>query len=545
MASFRSPARAYLIAVAASAIGFFLTWAIAESLTTYATTLMILAVMVSAWYGGMGPAILATVLLVLGTIFFIIAPFAPLYLITSPDLVRLSLFVFAALVVSVLTNAMRIERGRAEQLTGELSMLQSITASFGGALTVEQIAETVVTRVLKSIDAAGGSLLVVDADDKHVRMVRCFGYDEEVKARWLGVPIAVDDPRPGTAPIRTGETVEIESLDDFRVRYPEVAPSHESYGFEALTVVPCRFGDRVLGAIAASFRGKRLLTHGEMDLMATLAQQCGQALERVRLIEAEHGARAEAERANRAKGAFLALTSHELRTPLNAIIGYLQLLEMEVDGPLTKAQRAQVERCAQSAQRLLEHISAILAFARAEAGQMDWRITDVGVAKLFSGLEPMIMPQMTASRIAFACELADESLTVRADHTKVEQILLNLASNALKFTAAEGRISLSASARGDEVVFRVRDTGIGIDPVNLSHIFEPFVQAHEEMRPTTQRGAGLGLAISRDFARGMAGELTAESTPGVGSMFTLTLPRVLQIKAPSTSGGGREKAVSA
>jgi PAS domain S-box-containing protein len=230
--------------------------------------------------------------------------------------------------------------------------------------------------------------------------------------------------------------------------------------------------------------------------------------ERERLLQAEQEARVAAEQASRAKSQFVATMSHELRTPLNAIGGYVQLLDMGLRGPVTDAQRADLARVRRSQQHLLGLINEILNFARLESGLVSFDCEDVGAASVLQEVSTMVLPQAAA----------------RADREKLQQVLLNLLSNAVKFTPAPGAVRLACEPDASTVRFVVRDTGIGIPADSLAHIFEPFVQVESQLTRTAG-GTGLGLAISRDLARGMGGDLTVDSTPGVGSTFTLTLPR--------------------
>ena len=234
-------------------------------------------------------------------------------------------------------------------------------------------------------------------------------------------------------------------------------------------------------------------------------------------------ARIQAEAANSTKSDFLAVVSHELRTPLNAIIGYVDLMELGLRGPLTADQGTDLGRVRRSARTLLQLIEDVLSFAKLESGRVEYRITDVPVSEMLEDFTLLIAPQVQAKGLEFSTVCTDGTVTVRADRDKVERIVLNLLSNAVKFTD-RGRVEVRCEADESHVRIMVRDTGRGIPSDQLEKIFEPFVQVERGLNRTTD-GTGLGLSIARDLADGMGGTLVAESTPGVGSSFTLTLPR--------------------
>ncbi|HEX2676575.1 MAG TPA: ATP-binding protein, partial [Polyangiales bacterium] len=241
-----------------------------------------------------------------------------------------------------------------------------------------------------------------------------------------------------------------------------------------------------------------------------------------RTEELEH-ARAVAEEANRAKSQFLAVMSHELRTPLNAIGGYAQLLELGIRGPVTDQQRRDLERIQRSQTYLLSLINDVLNFAKIESGHLTVDLEDVLVNDLLNGTSDFVRPQLRERGLAFTTRLCEPTVRVRADREKVQQILLNLLSNALKFTLSGGEITLSCTMRDGAAVVSVRDTGRGIAAEKLGSIFEPFVQVDRRFK-REQEGIGLGLAISRELARAMGGDLTVESAEGAGSTFELRLP---------------------
>jgi PAS domain S-box-containing protein len=235
-------------------------------------------------------------------------------------------------------------------------------------------------------------------------------------------------------------------------------------------------------------------------------------------------ARREAERANRAKSEFLAVMSHELRTPLNAIDGYAELIELGVRGPVSEEQRLDLARIRKSQRHLLGLINEVLNYTRVEAGAIHFEIEPVCVVDALATCEALTAPQVRARGLTCTRRECDPSITVLADVEKLEQIVINLLTNAMKFTDRGGTVTMSCTTTDRHVAIAVEDSGVGIAAEQLERVFEPFVQVDAGLT-RTRDGVGLGLAISRDLARGMGGDLTVRSTPGVGSTFTLTLPR--------------------
>ena len=241
-------------------------------------------------------------------------------------------------------------------------------------------------------------------------------------------------------------------------------------------------------------------------------------------IEERKRAEQEALAASRAKSEFLASMSHELRTPLNAIGGYAELLALGVRGSLNADQAQDIARIRRSQKHLLTLINDVLNFAKVDAGQAEYRLTAVPIDDALKDTESMIAPQILAKGLQYSYKGAGRTEAVLADPEKMQQIVLNLLSNAVKFTETGGAISVSATARGNCIEIVVKDTGIGIPEEKIDKVFDPFVQAGRQLTQPAQ-GVGLGLAISRDRARAMKGEITLDSTVGKGSTFTLSLPR--------------------
>jgi signal transduction histidine kinase len=270
-------------------------------------------------------------------------------------------------------------------------------------------------------------------------------------------------------------------------------------------------GDLEIARLGASF-----------NRMATEVEAANKKL--LDAADAAEKAQVVAEDANAAKANFLAAMSHELRTPLNAIAGYVELLEMGLRGPLTNEQQTDLARIKRSQQYLLGLIEQVLVFTQLEAHQVAIHLEDVWLDEVLRDAETMVRPQISAKGIEYSYLSADPNLMVRADREKTQQIVLNLITNGAKYTNPGGRVTVSSEGRNGSVHVSVSDTGPGIPEKMLTHIFEPFVQLDRRLNQPRE-GVGLGLTISRDLARAMGGDLVVDSTLGVGSTFTLVLPR--------------------
>jgi PAS domain S-box-containing protein len=234
-------------------------------------------------------------------------------------------------------------------------------------------------------------------------------------------------------------------------------------------------------------------------------------------------ARRLAEEASAAKEKFMSMMSHDLRTPLTAIMGNASLLEGGAFGVVTEEQIHSLARIREASQDLLRLLNDILGFAQTQSGTVTVNLEPVSIRAAVERAERLIRLRLEESGLTFSVDGVAGHYAM-ADRERLQQILLNLLTNAFKFTPPGGRVSVSTESEGDRVLIRVADTGSGIPPDQLETIFEPFVQLDEQPSDAAQRGVGLGLAISRDLARAMHGDVSAASVPGEGSVFTVSLP---------------------
>jgi signal transduction histidine kinase len=433
-----------------------------------------------------------------------------------------------------------LARRAVERAARRAARLQRLTAALAGTIAPDDVADVVVRQGAETTGAATGLLALLGPSDRdpggELRTVRQTGLDGTFVDGDATFPLTA--PGPAAECVRTGEAVFCATRDEVLARFGDIEQVWTRLRTQALATVPLVVAGETVGAMSFTFSEPHPFPPGEREFFLSLGRQCAQALDRARLFAAEReahqlaeqalaeaeAARARAEEANRAKADFLGVISHELRTPLNAIGGYAQLMEIGIHGPLTPEQGQALGRIQTSQRHLLGLINTVLNYTRVEAGAVHYDIADVPLDEVLATCEALVAPQVRARKLELRYDSGDATLRARADRDKVQQIVLNLLSNAVKFTEPGGRVEMDCAAHGDVVEVRVADTGRGIPTEQLDRIFHPFVQVDAKLT-RTHEGVGLGLAISRDLAHAMGGDLTAESTLGVGSTFTLILPR--------------------
>ena len=340
----------------------------------------------------------------------------------------------------------------------------------------------------------------------------------DVRARYNLEP---DGPTGVAKVIRTGETQYIPEVTDAflvsQARSPEHLAAIRKLNVRSVMIVPMGARGHIIGALSLVRVGSaRPFSESSLAMARDLARRAAVAIDNAELYHA-------AVVANESKATFLATMSHELRTPLTAIIGYDELLADGISGEINDAQRKQLERIMVSAKQLLSLIEDILLHARLDAGRESVGFDDVVAKRVVDEAITSVLPAAEARHVTLAADAIDERLALRTDNGRLRQMLVNLIANGVKFTEG-GSVNVRALARGSDVVFEVQDTGIGIAPENLEHIFEPFWQV-EQKKTRRVGGTGLGLSTTRRLARLLGGDVTVESQPYVGSTFRIVLPK--------------------
>lgn len=238
-------------------------------------------------------------------------------------------------------------------------------------------------------------------------------------------------------------------------------------------------------------------------------------------------ARKAADQASAAKAKFLSMMSHDLRTPLQAISGYAEL--MMLDTALSEQQREWLLAIRSAGQEMLRLMNDILGFAQLDSGHVEIHLDTVPVADVLARAEVLMRVRFDARNIRYTRGECPEGIAVVADPDRLQQAMLNLLTNAVKFTPEGGSVIINCRPDGDKIHIDVCDNGVGIAEDDMARIFEPFVQIHARYDPS-QQGVGLGLSITRELIRAMAGDLTVTSEFGRGSTFTITLPATLVAK---------------
>ena len=456
--------------------------------------------------------------------------------------------------------------------------------------TPEERAVEIVDTVLRHFGAAAALSARLTADGATLEVVGATGQADDwgdlladrCADRAPRVPIDGDGPLPEA--VRTGVPVFCTSREALVARYPGLADPLARHGVEAIAALPARHMGRVHGGLVLVFHTPQRFTAADRALLRALAGRYARAVVHARLYYGEHAARAdaeaaraaeadarreaerareEAETANRAKDDFLAVVSHELRTPLQAVLGFSELLDAGLAGPLTARQHEFVQRIQGAGSHLLRVIEDLLGFSRAQAGKEVVHVEVFDVAATVAQVVAMAAPLADRKHVALRLEGPAEGVRFASDPFKVRQIATNLVGNAVKFTGwgevvarveawdragrpagagapngtplGDGPGDGPSDAEAARVRLTVRDTGVGIPEAKRAAVFEPFVQATE---PTTRAvgGTGLGLSIVRQLAGLLGGEVRlAESEVGRGSTFVVELPCV---PAARSNGSG-------
>jgi GAF domain-containing protein/DNA-binding response OmpR family regulator len=422
--------------------------------------------------------------------------------------------------------------GETQRNADQMATIASVGRELSATLDLQKVTRTVVENVHRLFAARDTILRLVDSDGQTLRTSLALGkYASENAADLLALGQGITGSIAGSG---VAEVIDNVGLDP-RAVHVAGTPDQEEIP-ETMMVAPLIASNRTIGVISV-YKDRTAGTFSQIDLdfLVGLGRQAAIAIENSRLFDEARHARAAAEQANKAKSTFLANMSHELRTPLNAIIGFTRIVRKKSDGLIPQKQLENLDKVLASSEHLLGLINTVLDIAKIEAGRMDVIASNFSIGALVDQCANLTTP-LVKPAVSLEKQVDPALGIIYSDQDKIKQIVLNLLSNAAKFTQ-EGWIRLIVEKWDeDRLRISVADSGIGISEEALARIFDEFQQADAS---TTRQygGTGLGLAISRNLARLLGGDLTAASEPGKGSIFSLTIP--LQYGRRSASPSGR------
>ena len=335
-------------------------------------------------------------------------------------------------------------------------------------------------------------------------------------------PMDIQTPSLTSYVIQSGQLLHIPDTHQIPPDAPYTAKPLNNRPNRAYIGVPLTARGRIIGVLSIQSYEPNTYSEEDIELLTTIASQASIAIENARAYERLRETAEKLREVDRLKTQFLANMSHELRTPLNSIIGFSRVMLKGIDGPLTELQEMDLNSIYSSGQHLLSLINSILDMSKIEAGKMDLSFEEVDLHAIFQTAISTARGLLKDRPIQLITDIPEILPTVWADSQRIRQVLINLVSNAAKFTE-EGHIAIRAEAGAEFVTISVSDTGIGIEPEAVNRLFIPFQQVDAS---TSRRagGTGLGLAISRSFVEMHGGEIWVESEPGKGSTFFFTLP---------------------
>jgi signal transduction histidine kinase len=413
----------------------------------------------------------------------------------------------------------------------ELRALGEISQAVSSSLDLDEVLTTIVTRAVQLSGTEGGSIFEFDQATGLFEVRTCFGTEPELVRELRATRIHLDETFVG----RAAASGEPQAAPDLTA---EASDPHISRlaraGWRSMLVVPLRWEQEIIGALVVRRRVPGEFSAGIAELLETLASQSAVAIHNARVFRQLEEKSHQLEVAGRHKSEFLASMSHELRTPLNAVIGFSDVLLERMFGELNERQEEYLLDIRNSGRHLLELINEILDLSKVEAGRMELDPVRLALVPVLE--HGLAMVRERAERTGIALELTtDPDLDeVWADELKLKQVVLNLLTNAVKFTEAGGTVTVTAHLAGDVAEVTVRDTGIGIADDERERIFEAFQRGGRGVRTTTE-GTGLGLTLSKRIVELHGGRMWMESVLGEGSLFGFSLPLARPpAPAPST-----------
>jgi signal transduction histidine kinase len=415
-------------------------------------------------------------------------------------------------------------RDRTAQLVrsvDELTALGQVSQALSSTLELETVLTTIVRRAIELSGADGGSVYEYDDAVQEFRLRTTQNFEEELVAAARTMPLRLGVGALGLV-AEHRRPVQFPDISDPVVYQSPVRETLIRTGYRAVLALPMLRDDRLVGALAVGRKSVGEFAPGVINLLTTFANQATLAMQNARLFRELADKSRQLEVASQHKSEFLANMSHELRTPLNAIIGFSEVLTDRMFGELNDKQDEYLKDIYGSGQHLLSLINDILDLSKIEAGRMELEATDFDLPSAIDNALILVRERASRRGITLGHSVDERLGPIRGDERKVKQVLLNLLSNALKFTPEGGRIDVSARLQDGAAEIAVTDTGVGIAPEDQEAVFEEFRQVGTADKKV--EGTGLGLALSRRFIELHSGRIWVESEVGKGSTFRFTLP---------------------
>ena len=407
------------------------------------------------------------------------------------------------------------------QSVERLTALGEVSRALSSTLDVETVLDTIVSRASQLAGAAGCSIYEYDEVAEQFELRATHNDDTEFVAALRVVHLRKGEGVMGRA-AEMREPIQIPDITQPGAYESSVRDTLIRFGYHALLSVPLLREDEIIGSLSFNRKAPGEFPPEVVDVLRTFATQSALAIQNARLFREIADKSRQLEAASRHKSEFLANMSHELRTPLNAIIGFSEVLAERMFGDVNAKQAEYLQDILESGRHLLSLINDILDLSKIEAGHMELEAADFDLPSAIDNALILVRERATRRGITLASTVDERLGMIRGDERKVKQILLNLLSNALKFTPEGGRIDVGAGRHDEVAEVSVADTGIGIAPADQEAVFEEFRQVGTAERKA--EGTGLGLALTRKFVELHGGKIWVQSEPGRGSTFTFTLP---------------------
>ena len=420
-----------------------------------------------------------------------------------------------------LFKELQARTGELTQSVEQLTALGEVSRAVSSTLDVETVLDTIVSRASQLAGADGCAIYEYDDATEAFHIRAAHNLDPALVETLRAAPLRKGEGTMG----RAAETREPTQVAD--IAAPGAYQSHIretllGAGYRALLSVPLLREGEIIGSLSLNRHAPGGFPPEAVEVLKTFATQSALAIQNARLFREIADKSAQLEAASRHKSEFLANMSHELRTPLNAIIGFSEVLTERMFGELNEKQDEYLKDIHASGQHLLSLINDILDLSKIEAGRMELEATDFDLPSTIDNALTLVRERATRRGIILGRTIDEHLGKQRGDERKVKQVLLNLLSNALKFTAEGGRIDVSARLQDGAAEIAVADTGVGIAPEDQDAVFEEFRQVGAADKKV--EGTGLGLALSRKFIELHGGRIWVQSQVGHGSTFTFTLP---------------------